>query len=102
MESEEVARQLDNRVGYEVVAYGEVGLPIYRITAIVLCVTRRKIDPVAEFVLRAMHSGARDTSVIAGLLGLSDSMVDSTLADLVRDDCVRSSRTRGGRRSSLS
>ena len=84
MTSEETADRFDNRAGYKLIAYGTVGLPLYRLTTVGLCVAKRSLDPIEEFVLRGVMAGTQYVHDTAGLLGLDASVVQSCLAELVR------------------
>ena len=89
MSLEQVAARFDNRPGYRLVAYGSVGLPVFRLTTIGLCVDRKELDPIQEFVLRGVAAGIESAGQIAGLLGLEKSVVESCLSELIRTECVR-------------
>ena len=89
MNPEETADRFDNRAGYRLVAYGDVGLPLYRLTAIGLCLAKKTLDPIEEFVLRSVMAGADRVGDAAGVLGLEEAIVESCLAELVRTECVR-------------
>jgi len=84
----EVAAKFDNRPGYRVVDYGRVGLPVYRVTVIALTLLKKSLNPIEEFVLRAVGHGMANTSDIAGLLGLSPRVVDGAIAELVRSENI--------------
>ena len=89
MTSEETADRFDNRAAYKLIAYGTVGLPFYRLTTVGLCVAKKSLDPIAEFVLRGILAGTQCVDDAAGLLGLDTSVVESCLAELLRAECVR-------------
>src|SRR5689334_7099609 len=84
-----VAARYDTRPGYRIVDYGKVGLPVYRVTAIGLTLQRKKVDPIEEFVLRAVALGLRDPGDVAGILGLPQALVDSIITSLVSDESIR-------------
>ena len=88
MTSEETADRFDNRAGYKLIAYGPVGLPLYRLTTVGLCVGKKSLDPIHEFVLRGVMAGTQWVEDAAGLLGLDTSVVESCLAELVRTESV--------------
>ena len=96
MSPEETAARFDNRAGYCVVAYGEVGLPLYRLTTVGLCVEKRSLDPIEEFVLRSILTVGGRISDVAGVLGLDVTVVESCLVDLIRTDCVKLCAGSGG------
>ncbi len=89
MNLEQVAARFDNRTGYRLVAYGPVGLPVFRLTTIGLCLEKKELDPIEEFVLRGVVAGIESVGQIAGLLGLENSVIESCLSELIRTECVR-------------
>ena len=89
MTVEEIADRFDNRTGHKLVAYGAVGLPLYRLTTVGLCLAKKSLDPIEEFVLRSVLAGAESLAETAGFLGLQMSVIDSCVADLIRMECVR-------------
>lgn len=88
MNLEQVAAHFDNRKGYRLVAYGPVGLPVFRLTTTGLCLNKKDLDPIEEFVLRGVAAGIESVGHIAGLLGLEKSVIESSLAELIRTECV--------------
>lgn len=89
MTPEEIADRFDNRAGYKLVNYGTVGLPVYRLTAVGLCLAKKSLSPIDEFILRGIAAGIESVGDIAGFLGLDMSVVESCLAELIRTECVR-------------
>lgn len=91
MMADEVAKKLDGRAGYELVTYREVGLPIFGIHATALLQERQERSCIEEFALRALAAGLGSASQVEGILGLPRNVVDTTLADLVRQEAIRTS-----------
>lgn len=89
MTIEETADRFDNRTGYKLIAYGTVGLPLYRLTAVGLCLSKKSLDPIEEFILRSVVAGTSTVDDVVGLLGLEISIVESCLAELVRMECAK-------------
>ena len=89
MTPEETADRFDNRAGYKLIAYGTVGLPLYRLTTVGLCLAKKSLNPIEEFVLRSVMAGAESLDDAAGVLGLKTSVVRSCLADLLRSEYAR-------------
>src|SRR5438552_15131630 len=89
MTPDEVAKRLDNRAGYELITYREVGLPIFGILATALLLERQERSCIEEFTLRFLSAGLDTPAQIQGILGLPRSIVDATLADLVRQEAIR-------------
>src|SRR5437763_1203281 len=89
MTPDEIAKRLDNRAGYALITYGEVGLPIFGIYATALLQERQERSCIEEFALRALSAGLDMSAQIQGILGLPRSIIDTTLADLVRQEAIR-------------
>lgn len=89
MTPDEIAKRLDNRAGYELITYGEVGLPIFGVYATALIQERREQNCIEEFALRALSTGLNTSVQIQGILGLPRNIIDTTLADLVRQEAIR-------------
>ena len=87
MSAEAVAQKFGQaRPGYELVSYGEVGLPFYRIVIKAHVLEHKPIAPFAEFALRAVDAGIDAPVAIGDLLGLEAPVVEATLAGLVETD----------------
>ena len=89
MTHEETAARFDNRAGYKLIAYGSVGLPLYRLTAVALCLAKKNLDPIEEFILRSVMAGADCLEQVSGLLGLDTSVIESYMVDFIRKECLR-------------
>ena len=89
MTHEETAARFDNRAGYKLIAYGSVGLPLYRLTAVALCLAKKNLDPIEEFILRSVLVGTDCLEDVAGLLGLEPSVIESCMVELIRKECLR-------------
>lgn len=94
MTPEEVAKRSDNRAGYELITYREVGLPVFGVTASALVLEHQQRSCIEEFSLRFLAAGLRTSGQIQGILGLPESVVETTLADLVRQEAIHT--TSGG------
>jgi hypothetical protein len=86
MTAEEVAQKHASRPGYELVSYGEVGLPFYRIAITAHVLEHKPIGPFAEYALRAVGAGITRPTEIERLLGLDSAVVDVTLTELISSD----------------
>lgn len=85
MTPEQVARQHENAVqGFELVDYAEIGLPLWQLNVETVVVVRKALQPIKEFVLRALEAGLA-SSDLAGFLGLDDAVVRGAIADLASD-----------------
>ena len=89
MTPEDVADRFDSRAGYSLIAYGAVGLPLYRLTAVALCLAKKTLDPIEEFILRSIMAGTDRLDQVADLLGLHSSVIESCVVDLIRKEYVQ-------------
>lgn len=83
-QADRIASQFDDRTGYQLVDYVEVGLPVMRLTATALMQIQKKYAPIEEFVLRSMNLEFTSPVEISSFLGLSPTVVESTLSNLIR------------------
>lgn len=88
MSSEEVVQQLDDRPGYRIVDFEEVGLPVYRVVSIVLTLQPKAFSPIEDFVLRAVNVGLNDPADVAAFLGIEPRIVEATASTLLQDDDI--------------
>jgi hypothetical protein len=93
---EEVATRFDNRPGYRIGDFGAVGLPVYKVTAIGLTLVKKDLNPIDEFVLRAVRLGLTRPEEVTGFLGLSDRVVTAVIADMITREHLVSSRDADG------
>lgn len=83
---DEIARHFDDRPGFNLVDFEEVGLPVYRLTSTVLSLQPKAYSPIEEFVLRAIEAGLDTIETVAGFLGIAASIVEATASILIKDD----------------
>lgn len=88
MTPHEVAQRLDNRAGYELITYREVGLPVFSVLATAMIQERQERSCIEEFSLRALAAGLTTQEQVEGILGLPSAVVESTLADLLRQEAI--------------
>lgn len=88
MNPDEVARRFDNRPGFRLISFGEVGLPVYRVQCIALTLAKKKLGPIPEFILRSIDAGVDTTSELSGFLGLSPRVTEASLTELIRSEDV--------------
>lgn len=84
----QAARSFDDREGFDVVDFAEVGLPIFRLTVEAVTLGRQDMPTTHEFVLRSIILGEKRAGDIAGLLGLPVATVEDALAALSYDKCI--------------
>ncbi len=88
MKIEDIVARFDDRPGFRLVDFGEIGLPVYKLTATALMLTRKSLSPIEEFILRTIHMGFSQVSEVSALLGLGETTVCSSLANLIRSEDV--------------
>src|ERR1700679_4182093 len=88
MSSEEIARRHEELPGFELVDYAEVALPLWQLSVESISVAHKRLPPISEFTLRALKAGLR-VQELSGFLGLTEDVLDGTLAQLLSDRLVR-------------
>lgn len=86
MNTDDIARQFDDRPGFNLVDFEEVGLPVYRLTSTVLTLQPKAYSPIEEFVLRAVEAGLATLEAVARFLGISMAITEATASILIKDD----------------
>jgi len=81
----EAASRHANRPGFDLVAFREVGLPIYRQTLLAVVMTNKELPALQEFALRAVDAGFDTPAAIAVFLGLDERDLDEALFGLVSE-----------------
>jgi hypothetical protein len=79
---DEIAHRYDNRLGYDLIDYKEVGLPFYRISVVTLFQVRKPIQPIEEFILKSINLGLVSTKDITDFLGLDSQTVLDAMSSL--------------------
>jgi hypothetical protein len=86
MKAEEVAALFDDRTGYLLVDYEEVGLPAYRLTTTVLTLQPKQYPAIDEFIIRAVDLGLGTVADLSGFLGVDERIVEASASGLIRED----------------
>jgi hypothetical protein len=81
----EAAARYASRPGFHLVAFREVGLPIYRQTVLTVVMTDKALPALQEFALRAVDAGFETPETIAEFLGLDERDLDEALYGLVTE-----------------
>ena len=90
MSPEDMARRHEEMLGYELVDYAEIALPIWQLSVEAVSIAHRRFSPIQEYVLRGL--GADLTlDQLHGFLGLEMAAVDGVLRQLASDRLVRRS-----------
>jgi hypothetical protein len=93
----QIARRLANkRPGFTIVSFGEVGLPVYRLSLRAQVLERKPIPPMEEIVMFAVSSGIEERETIRGLLGLDSPLFEGILAELLRKEYIFLGRGENG------
>jgi len=88
MSPEDVARQHQFREGFRLVDFGEVGLPIFRLTVEAVTMAQRSLPTIQEFVMRCLAMGETQEADVARMLGLKNEIVRGSVNALVSDGYV--------------
>ena len=88
MNPEDVARNYQFREGFRLVDYGEVGLPIFRLTIEAVTMAHRTMPTIQEFVMRCLALGETREPDIARMLGLKLDVVRGAMNALISDRYV--------------
>lgn len=84
----DVARSNQFREGLRLVDYGEVGLPVFRLTLEAITLAHKTMPTIQEFVLRGLAAGESEESAIAAMLGLKLEIIAGAINALVSDGYV--------------
>lgn len=88
MTPELAARKFQFREGFHLVDYGEVGLPIFRLTLEAITMSPRFMPTIQEFALRCLDLGETHETDIANMLGLKLDLVVGAMNVLISDGYV--------------
>jgi DNA-binding MarR family transcriptional regulator len=83
-----VARKYQFREGVRLVDYGEVGLPIFRLTLEAVTMAHRSMPTIQEFAVRCIALGETRETDIARMLGLKVDVVVGAINILISDGYV--------------
>ena len=75
LESAEVARRLDRRAGFRIVAFSDVGLPVFAISPLVTLRERAQVGVVEEIVLKSLDAGVDTVEALSAFLGIPSTLV---------------------------
>lgn len=93
IDTDAVAKRLDKRVGFKLVSYREVGLPVFRFNAAITMQETSKVGAIEEFVLRAARSGIRNVEALQRFLGLPERLIQSQIGQLVYEGSLVASQS---------
>lgn len=88
MTPELAARKFQFREGFHLVDYGEVGLPIFRLTLEAITMAPRFMPTIQEFAMRCLALGETREMDIANMLGLKLDIVVGAMNVLISDGYV--------------
>jgi hypothetical protein len=88
IEIESVARRLDKREDARVVAYREVGLPIFRLNCLITMQETTSLGTIEEFVLRCLSQDINSSSDMQAFLGLPSKIVAHQLGQLIFEGAI--------------
>ena len=93
MTPEEIAQKFENRPGFHLVDYAEVGLPIFKLWVDVISLEPREIPTTDEFVLRLISEGVHDADTLRSFLGLERRIFETTLTSLLDNIWITENET---------
>jgi hypothetical protein len=82
------ARKYQFREGFHLVDYGEVGLPIFRLTLEAITMAPRFMPTIQEFAMRCLALGETHETDVANMLGLKIDVVIGAMNALISDGYV--------------
>lgn len=88
MTADEIAARFDTRPGYKLVDYGDVGLPIFLISAVAIVQEPKNLHAIEEFILRCTVHGLTQVSEVSGFLGLDRRIIDKVLPPMLQEDML--------------
>jgi hypothetical protein len=83
--ADRVAEQYPEWQGFKLIDYREVAIPALLINVTVSVLDKRPLDPVKEYVIRAIGAGLRKPRDIGGLLGIKAGLIERTIEELKAD-----------------
>lgn len=83
MTPEDIARAHQFREGFELIDYGEVGLPIFRLTLDAVTLAQRRIPTIQEFAMRCAELEITTLVDIAATLGLKLDVIEASASAMV-------------------
>lgn len=89
-EAYEIAESMDRRPGYSVVAYREVGLPVFRFSVLMTLQEEGTLGVIEEFVLRCLRRGINTVDEIQKFLGLPREVVAQQVGQGLSENSVQS------------
>jgi hypothetical protein len=90
MTPEEVAARHNKLLGFRLVDYHSVALPLWLITFDALVIAEKKLPVVDEFILRAVERQVNSVADLAGFLGLSEKLILRRIGTLISSDYIAS------------
>jgi hypothetical protein len=84
----EAAARFALRPGFELVAFREVGLPLYRLSLLTVVMVDKALPALQEFALRSIEAGFTTADGIAEFLGLDERDLDEALYVLLAEQFI--------------
>lgn len=88
MTPEDIARNFQFRAGFRLVDYGEVGLPVFRLTLEAVTMAHRTMPTIQEFSMRCLALGETLEPDVARMLGLKVEVIQGAMNALIGDGYV--------------
>lgn len=81
-------KQSSSLPGYQLINVFEAAFPVYRLNLSCLILTEQQIPVIEEYILKLLEVGIEDLDNIKGLLGLSESIIEDYLLDLLTQEII--------------
>lgn len=94
-QQETIVKRLDNREGYSVIDYREIGLPVFSRQSVLTLQEISQIGPIENFILRTINIGLGAPNQIQEFLGLSIRIINKQIGSLVYDGSISSVNKEG-------
>ena len=89
---EETAKKYDNRPGYNLINYREVGLPAFRLLMLLSLQEKSAIGPIEESILRCLKLGLNTASEVESFLGVPINVINQQIGALLYENAIKSER----------
>lgn len=92
---EDAVQRVDDRPGFSVVNYREVGLPVFRLKVLSTLQAEQQIGPIENYILQSIAAGINDVPNITEFLGLPRLVVESQIGAMAYENLIVIKETKG-------
>ena len=83
-----LVRRYYKRPGAKFVDIQRVGIPVHVLKLYVLCIAKRAMPPISEFILKGIDSGVESQKELSEFFGLAERTVERTLLELYGSEMI--------------